>query len=62
MILRDQSVTFAFIRLGLLRLDSVLWVGLENSFRFPAHVKQALQNDPLSSNIPNRTNRGRAHK
>ncbi|KAH8687035.1 fungal-specific transcription factor domain-containing protein [Ilyonectria robusta] len=62
MILRDQSVTFTFIRLGLLRLDSVLWVGLENSFRFPAHVKQALQNDPLSSNIPNRTNRGRAHK
>lgn len=47
-ILREQSVTFTFIRLGLLRLDTVLWAGLENSFRFPAHVKRALQNEPLS--------------
>ncbi|KAH8900553.1 hypothetical protein GQ53DRAFT_592026, partial [Thozetella sp. PMI_491] len=44
MILRDQSITFTFIRLGLLRLDSLLWLGLEKSFRLPSHVKAVLQN------------------
>lgn len=41
--LRDQSVTFAFTRLGLLRLDTILSKGLESAFVITDHVKQALE-------------------
>ena len=43
--LRDQSVTFAFMRLGLLRLDSILSLGLEKAFNVSDHVRQALQTE-----------------
>ncbi len=49
--MREQSVTFDQMRLGLLRLDTFLLLGLERTFRFPRLVKDALPEEfqPSSS-------------
>lgn len=45
--LREQSVTFDQMQLGLLRLDTMVWLGLDKIFECSPNVQRALQEDPL---------------
>lgn len=42
-IMREQSVMFHNMHLGLLRLDAVFRLGLEKAFSLPAHVRESIQ-------------------
>lgn len=44
-IMREQSITFSNMHLGLLRLDAVFRLGLEKAFSFPPHVKDSIQRE-----------------
>lgn len=39
-ILRSQSKSFEQIKLGLLRLDSIFWIGLDEILRDPITIRQ----------------------
>lgn len=44
-VLREQCVVFDNMQLGLLRLDSLFRMGLEDAFQFSSHVRDCVRHE-----------------